>query len=552
MKNKVKLAVMSALAAMGLGAADVEIERPYLRWLFGGFGFQNAESRLTPLMSDEFRDQRALKSFRELSPSFSRLYIGMNGESKESLDRFVDYYDKTFRLCDTTIYAVGGAMPAFADRLDVNAHAEGVAKSLEYLVKKRDCRKIRFYCLTNELTSGDQWGYFEFQDKMSLFKEFNQALYDAFRRHGLDIQLAASDGSYGRKQVEGLKWTVENMSLTTGIFCTHYYDGVKPGSPDAWGIFTGQFTNVVGLAMSKTKRWMLGEFGIGPPREKGVMIDDRNWNGVDPSRAGLAALTAAEMAMAAVNAGAYAVISWSFCDYPDPFVVEDSHDPVGHARYESAKAVYRPDMKYNKWGVFRWSDVRKDYGPNPTYLTLGMMSRYFRKGATVLKVTATDPLVRATVLENPDATMTAAIVNHGVRRVVAVGGWSSSQRPARVYAYDAAAPALNPFGDLPAPVGVASPEGGVLRVEVPEKGMVFVTTDYAERVPAAVTKVRIVDGKLGWAANEEPEHCYYRVYRDGKQIASTVATSLPVPGMVPDDARRFAVKSVDKWGNVGK
>ena len=36
-----------------------------------------------------------------------------------------------------------------------------------------------------------------------------------------------------------------------------------------------------------------------------------------------------------------------------------------------------------------------------------------------------------------------------------------------------------------------------MRVEVPEKGMVFVTTDYAERVPAAVTKVRIVDGKLG-------------------------------------------------------
>ena len=536
-----------------LFAADITIERKELRWLFAGFGFQNAESRLTALMTDEFRDQRAIKSFRELSPSFSRVYVGMNGESKESLDRFADYYDKTFRLCDTTIYAVGGSMPAFPEKLDVESHAEGVAKSLEYLVKERGCRKIRYYCLTNELMSGDQWAYFRFQKKMDLFKKFHEALYDAFRRHGLDIQLAASDGSYGRNQSEELKWTVENMDLITGIYCTHYYDGkVKPGDVDAHGIFNEQFTNVVALAMSKRKRWMLGEFGIKPPSEKGVMIDDRNWNGVDPSKAGLAALTTAEMAMAAVNAGAYAVISWSFCDYPDPFVVEDSHDPAAHARYESGKSVYRPDMKYNKWGVFRWSDVRRDYGPNPTYLTLGMMSRYFRKGATVLNATVSDPLLRATVLENPDATMTAAIVNHGAKRSVSIAGWDSQQRPARVYVYDSASPALNAFGDLPPPVGVTSPEDGVLRVAVPSKGMVFITTDYIDRTPCAIADVRLVDGGLRWTASVEPEHCYYRVYRDGRQIASTVATSLPAPEAKPEDLRRFAVKGVDKWGNVGK
>ena len=571
------LSANGALDARDVGAkgCDVTIEKPYFRWLFGGFGFQNAESRLTALMTDEFHDQRAVKSFRELSPSFPRLYVGMNGESKESLDRFADYYDETFRQCDTTIYAVGGAMPAFADKLDVEAHAEGVAKSLEYLVKVRDCRKIRFYCLTNELMSGDQWGYFWRQKKMDLFKSFHYALYDAFRRHGLDIQLAASDGSYGRRQAEELKWTVENMDLVTGIYCTHYYDfGVRPGDVNAYEIFTGQFTNVVALAMCKTKRWMLGEFGIAPPRANGVMVDDRNWNGVDPKRSGLAALTTAEMAMAAVNAGAYAVISWSFCDYPDPFVVEDSHDPAGHARYESGKSVYRPDMKYNKWGMFRWSDVRRDYGPNPTYITLGMMSRYFRKGATVLKATVSDPLLRATVLENPDATMTAAIVNHGAKRVVAISGWDFIQRPVRVYAYDSSAPSLNSFGDLPGPVCTLSSKCGQLRVEVPEKGMVFLTTDYRDRNPAAIADVRIADGKLVWTASKEPEHCYYRVYKDGKQIASTMATSLDLGlenGQAVRSASRtvdsavspaadaknciplaFAVTSVDKWGNEGK
>lgn len=524
----------------------VAIERPQMPWLFAGFGFQNAEAQLTPLMTDEFRDERAVKSFRELSPSFSRVYVGRAGESKEALDRFADYYDKTFRPCDTTIYAVGGSLPGFPEKLDVETHAESVAKSLEYLIKERDCRKIRFYCLTNELMCDDQWAYFWKKDKMPLFKQFHEALYDAFRRHGLDIQLAASDGSYGRKQAEELKWTTENMDLLTGIYCTHYYDNVKPGDPAAYGLFYGQFTNVVQLALGRTKRWMLGEFGIAPPRVRGMMVDDRNWNGYDPSQAGLAAVTMAEMAMAAVNAGAYAVMSWSFCDYPDPFVVEDSHDPAGRARYESGKAVYKPDMKYNKWGVFRWSDVRKDFGPNPTYFTLGLMSRYFRKGASVLTAKAADSLVRATVLENRDGTMTAAVVNLGAKRTVVLTGWESASHPSRLYRYDSARPYANPFGDLPAPSGTVPSEQGRLSFEIPAKGMAFVTTDYVERTPQPVKGVKIADGRLVWTPTDDPHHCYYRIYANGKQVASTVATSRAVD----DESATYEVKSVDKWGNV--
>lgn len=545
--RKTVFAVSVIMTVAQVFGADVTITRPDLKWLFGGFGFQNAEARLTALMSDEFRDERAVKSFRELSPAFSRVYVGMNGESKESLDRFADYYDKTFRHCDTAIYAVGGSMPAFPDKLDIRAHAEGVADSLEYLIKKRDCRKIRFYCLTNELMSGDQWGYFWFQKKMPLFKEYHQALYDEFRRRGLDIGLAASDGSYGRSQAELLKWTVENMDLITEIYCTHMYDGIKPGDPQAYGIFHGQFTNVVALALTRNKRWMLGEFGVMPPRERGVMVDDRNWNGYDPSRAGIAAVTMAEMAMAAVNAGAYAVMSWSFCDYPDPFVVEDSHDPAGRARYESAKAVYKPDMKYNKWGVFRWSDVRRDYGPNPTYFTLGMMSRYFRKGAYVLDASVSDPSLRASVLENTDGSVTAAIVNLGKARTVSVAGWGPLPRPARLYVYDSARPYANAFGDLPAPDRTVSPVNGELRFEIPAKGMVFLTTDYVKRVPSPVKGVKFADGRLTWDASADSDHCYYRVYAGGRQIASTVAVSCRPAGTCRD----FRVVSVDRWGNAG-
>ena len=542
------VAAISGAMLAWTASAEVRIERPDMRWLFGGFGFQNAEAQLTPLMTEAFRNERAVKSFRELSPSFSRVYVGRADESKEALDRFADYYDQTFRPCDTTIYAVGGSMPAFPDKLDVGAHAEKVAQNLEYLVKVRDCRKIRYYCLTNELMCDDQWGFFKYKNQMPLFKDYHQALFDAFRRHGLDIKLAASDGSYGRRQAEELKWTVENMDLVTGIYCTHIYDGkVQPGDASAYGVFYDQFTNVVQLALGRTKRWMLGEFGIVPPRVRGVMVDDRNWNGYDESRAGVAAVTMAEVAMAAVNAGAYAVMSWSFCDYPDPFVVEDSHDPVGRARYESGKAVYKPDMKYNKWGVFRWSDVQGDFGPNPTYVTLGLISRYFRKGATVLTAKATDPLVRACVLENRDGTVTAALVNLGPRRTVTVSGWGAFPRSPRLYLYDSAKPRLNACGDLPPPDDVIRPVDGKLAVEMPEKGMAFLTTDYRSRMPSPVKDVKVAGGRLTWTATDDPDHCYYRVFANGHQVASTVATTYEPT----DISAAFAVVSVDRWGNAG-
>jgi hypothetical protein len=80
-----------------------------------------------------------------------------------------------------------------------------------------------------------------------------------------------------------------------------------------------------------------------------------------------------------------------------------------------------------------------------------------------------------------------------------------------------------------------------------------------DRQPAAVTGLRIANGLLAWEPSEEPEHRYYRVFKDGKQIASTVATSLNLGGSrcratADSDAINcvppvFSVKSVDKWGN---
>ena len=49
---------------------------------------------------------------------------------------------------------------ALAEGLDADEYAEKVAKNLEYLVKVRNCRKIRYYGLTNErfsVKSVDKW-----------------------------------------------------------------------------------------------------------------------------------------------------------------------------------------------------------------------------------------------------------------------------------------------------------------------------------------------------------------------------------------------------------
>ena len=69
-------AVLSAAAqASGAGkVADVTIVKPYFRWLFGGFGFQHSEANFLSLMPGDFRDQRVLKTFAELSPTFARVY----------------------------------------------------------------------------------------------------------------------------------------------------------------------------------------------------------------------------------------------------------------------------------------------------------------------------------------------------------------------------------------------------------------------------------------------------------------------------------------------
>lgn len=571
MKDMKKILSLSAgmlLAGASLGAADVTIEKPYFRWLFNGFGFQNSEANFLALMPDDFRDQRVLKTFAELSPTFGRVYTGFADESKEQLDRFADYYDLTFRKAGTTLYAVPCAMPAFADTIDADAYAEKVAKNLDYLINVRKCRKIRYYCLTNELMCGDNWSWFVSPDKAEIFKRFNVALFYAFRRHGLDIRLLASDQSAAGRDPNSvlpfLDWIKANMDDYVGAYCTHWYVcGRKTTDLGLWNEYNAYFSNLVQRALScKAKRYILGEFGFHPTwGKRGVMVDDVSYHLRQPETKEESVLAKCEIGIAAMNQGAAACVDWSFVDYPDPFVIEDGDTPAERAAYEAGKCGYRMDTKYNKCGVFRWSSTDKDYASYAELYAMGWLVKLFRKNATVLPCTFADPMLRGGAVINPDRSVSIVLINRGPAKTAEVDfsswktrvdGTPALHQPLRRYVYEAAHVPYSPFNDLQPMSGTVEARQGAFSVPLPAKSATFLTTDYEDRAPAAVANVRIAGGKLVWAASTEPAHRYYRVYRGGKQIASTVATSLPVAGVKPEDARRFSVKSVDQWGNEGK
>ena len=583
MRNILVSALVCGLA-LGASAADVTITKPYFRWLFNGFGFQNSEANFLALMPEDFRDQRVLKTFAELSPTFGRVYTGFAEQTKEDLDRFADYYDLTFRKAGTTLYAVPCAMPAFADTIDAEAYAEKVAKNLEYLIKVRKCRKIRYYCLTNELMCGDNWAWFVKGGKEEIFKKFYAALFHAFRRHDLDIRLLASDEAATTKPEKVfpfLDWIKDNMDDYVGAYCTHWYVyGRRTDDLGLWNEYNAYFSNLVQRALScKAKRFILGEYGFHPAwGKRGVMVDDVSYHLRQPETKEESVLAKCEVGIAAMNQGAAACVDWSFVDYPDPFVIEDGDTPAERAAYAAGKCGYRMDTKYNKCGVFRWSTTDRDYSSYAELYAMGWLVKLFRKNATVLPCSFADPMLRGGAVINPDRSVSIALINRGPAKNVTVdcSTWKSRvdgtptlHQPLRRYVYEAAHVPYSPFNDLQPMSGTVTAKGGVFSVALPAKSITFLTTDYENHVPAAITDIRIADGKLIWAANGETAHRYYRVYKDGKQIASTVATSLDLGGSqftanaadaincVPPGGGRdkrvnpvFAVKSVDKWNNV--
>ena len=533
----------------------VRVTKPYFRWLFGGFGFHHSEQNFTGLMTDEFRDPYVLKTFAELSPSFARTYGGFADSTKEMLDRYADYYDRTFRKAGTTIYLVPGVMPANPESIDIPAYAEKVAKALEYLIKVRKCVKIRYYCITNELMAHGKKGRW-FWDHMDLFKDFSVAVWQAFRRHDLDVKVVASDIGVSIPPDDvftSLEWVRTNMNEYVGAYCSHrYVYGEKVGDLGLWDYYNDYFGRIIQLSRKGGKRYILGEFGWNPDRSKipaRAMADDAGYSIVTAETAAEAALCKCEIMMAAANQGVLAALGWSFVDYPDPFIIEPGDTPKEMAAYEAGRSGYNMDYKYNKWGAFRWSDVDRDYRAYPELYAVGHLVRLFRKGSTILPCETGDRELRCCAVLNPDASVSLAVINRGKAKRLTVD-CPYFRKGVRRYDYEAARPPLNAFNDLQPCAGtVALAEDAPLEISVAANSLTVLTDDYETTLPGEVEGLDLDDGVLTWDASEDPDHRYYRVYRNGKQIASTVATALKVGD---GDEDEFEVRGVNRWLNEGE
>lgn len=555
--NRKAIAVLAAVAAVALESAAgsvIEFTKPQFRWLWGGFGFHNAEASMTAMMTPEFRDQRAAKTLMEIGPTYSRVFAGFSKWTKEEMDRFADYYDLTFRRLGTTLYVVPCRMPMIMEDFDCDAYAEQVAANLEYVVKTRGLKRIAFYCATNEMSVGPCYGWFHYYKHLDLYKQLNRALYRAFRRHDLEIGLMAPDAS-GESMIKNVEWAVKELPETTEVYCWHYYDGgAIAGDLANYARWTNLFDRVVHIPEAARRRVSLGEFGLGglkaPGADRssaGVMRDGRGYVQRSPSEAGIAAMSLAEMGIAAMNAGFVNAVVWTMTDYPDPFLGYPGGETQQERGEREAKdrAAFALDQNYNKWGVIRWCDDERDYRAYPSLYTLGYLMKLFRRGGRVLPWKTDDPLLRAGGVTNADGSCTLAVINWGDEREVEIRLAHRLSQPMRVYRYDSANPPENEFNDLQSADGtISQAEDGTLRVRLGAKSMAYLTTDYLDRLPPAVTGVKH-DGKLlTWNPVDDADHRYYRVYLNGRQIASTIACSLAATA-----AGDYSVVSVDRWGN---
>ena len=551
--------------------AEIKITRGDFPAYFGGFGFHNNEAMLYPIIEREHFNQKICKCYREISPGFMRTFGGFSDWTREHMDAFAEYYEKMQKWTDTPIYfACAKGKYHFNDE-ERKQYAEDVAEKLDYLINEKNVKQLRYYCFSNEMSMND-WG--GLLGDLPLFKKYHEYLFEAFQNRGLRIGLLATDAA-NIDNWRTLDYAAENMQRITEDFCFHAY--ITNHNIDSLEFYDWFYKlcydTSVRCCQCDGKRFILGEYGVKRPEsfiwQNGVIKDVNVFNYT--GEGAYAALMYAESAIAAINAGVFAMVIWTYTDYPDPYTCHYAErDPFAKKWAMCEPFVSETqDVKYNKYGLMKWEDDG-DYTVREAYWCLGLISKYCKRNAKVLDIENDDPLVRMTALINRDGTITIAAVNRHTEPTPIKLSLNlkniKKQKPLRVYEYDSRNVCTNEFGDLQdfttlLPIG----EGEVEYTLLPESFTVL-TSDYKEREKTLFAqKVVLKNNLLSWNPVSDPEHCYYRVYRGTKpdftpsrenQIASTVDTSLDLNARYLDDSailnvkgRYYKVVSVDRSGN---
>lgn len=530
-----------------------EIKMVYKKYtaLFGGMGFHNSEAGMYSLIEPEYFNRVVSKCYREVSPGFMRTWGGFAEWSYEAMDEFYEYYSKMQKITDTTIYIVPGRGISRETPELRRKWASDVADRIDYLYNQKGMKHIRYYCMSNEL-SLDGWG--AMTHRLDVFKEYQEYLWREFQKRDLPVGLLATDAAH-YKNWNTIEWAMRNISYMTDAYCGHLYLGGYFDCEDlglykwAYNIFK-EFSE---QSKAQEKRFILGEYGWGgvnSERTVGSTVDRARY--IYTEKESYSMLSLAEVTLAALNAGVYTMSFWTFMDYPDP------QSKVYHNKGEFAKKWsnnmkylgWGTDCRYNKCGILHWN--RPEDPAYDGYWCLGLMCRYLRQDSRLLGIECDDDMLRMGAVMNNDGTVSLCIVNRHKEDIdIKLTADFGIDRDFRVYRYDSDNVPRNKFADLQdydCKSQYDSQKGATVKLH--PNSVTVITTDYVERVPCVVEGLELSENKLSWKEVSDEEHCYYRVFKNGQQIASTVDTVLRLEEVLPDD--EFYVCSVDIYGNCVK
>lgn len=536
----------------------VKITKKRYTQIFGGMGFNNIEAMMYKAIEKEHFDQILCKCYREVAPGFMRTFAGYSDQTKESMDAFCEYYERMQKVTDTPIFLTTTRAKVNFTEEEMTEYCEKVADKLAYMKKEKGMDHIRYYCFSGEMSEGD-WG--KLMTDLPRLKQYHELLYRAFKKRELDIGLLATEAT-GYPNWDTMDWAIRNMNAITEDYSLHIYDNSHKLDDLTFYDFFYDKCNEKVMKAIKTdgKRLILAEMGIqdgipGLTYGNGCVVDVCRFL-EDPETCAMAGLVLVEMAFAAVNAGVYALAYWSYADLPDPYSCAHSEKP-GYAReWGKSERFLLPgttDIRYNKWGSFRWTDDG-DYSPKDVWFGLAPMIKLFKRNAKVLTIETEDKNLRCCGVMNRDGSVSVGIVNRNQEPTQITLDSTLFKKNIRVYEFDPNNVPYNSFGDLQGVSAVVDAENPTYTLK--GTSVTFFTTDYEEKTQQVVAQeLNLTDGVLTWKPVSDPNHCYYRIYAGESadfvpgpenQIASTVACDLPVS----DSWLCYKVLSVDQWGNV--
>lgn len=524
--------------------------------IFGGIGFHNNEAMLYPIIEKEHFEQLLCKCYREISPGFMRTNAGYDDWTKESMDALAEYYEQMQKVTDTPMYLAGAKGKVHFTDEEIELYCERVADNLLYLKNEKNIKHLRYYCYSNEMSSGS-WG--DLMNDLPKFKKYHEYLYRAFQKRKLDIGLLATDAS-GYENWNTADWAMEHMKCITEDYSLHIYERKHDiYDLDFYEFFYSKCIEYTLKAIKNdNKRLLLTEFGIQKGSQLsfggGVTIDVCKYH-EDAAECAYSALMLAEMAFAAINAGVFALSYWSYTDYPDPYSCAYSSKDGYSKQWGICERFVSgtTDAKYNKWGMFRWEDDG-DHSVKPHYWCLAPLMKLFKRNSKVLSIDLNDKNLRACGILNRDGSVSIGIVNRNKNSVEISLDSTLFKKDIRVYEYDPRNVPSNEFGDIQNYSTVLDNESPKFTLK-PES-VTFFTSDYEEKTSSVYADgITVKDNTVSWSGVKDINHCYYRIYASDdpdfipsceNQIASTIGTDIPVS----DTKLHYKVLSVDKYGNV--